>query len=85
MTDERMRKMIEAGNEIQAAVMRLHERVLDAVRDGYEMDGDLFVETMRRLEPAVNEPPHPYRTLRRLLNEAIADINSKYPRKEIQP
>jgi hypothetical protein len=85
MPDDRMTRLAEAGNEIQALVARLQERVTQAARDGYDIeDADLFVPTMKEIlgEPAINEPApqHPYQKLRRLLEEAVREIDVKYPR-----
>lgn len=85
MPDDRMTRLVEAANEIQALVARLQERVTQAARDGYDIeDADLFVATMKDIlgEPAINEPApqHPYQKLRRLLEEALREIDVKYPR-----
>jgi hypothetical protein len=85
MADDRITRLIEAGNEIQALVARLQERVTQAARDGYDIEeADLFVATMRDIigEPAINEPApqHPYQKLRRLLEEAAREVDVKYPR-----
>jgi hypothetical protein len=85
MPEDRMTRLAEAGNEIQALVARLQERVIQAARDGYNIEeADLFVATMMDIsgEPATNEPApqHPYQKLRRLLEEAVREIDVKYPR-----
>jgi hypothetical protein len=85
MPEDRMTRLAEAGTEIQALVARLQERVTQAARDGYDIEeADPFVAAMKDIleEPATKElaPQHPYQKLRRLLEEAIREIEVKYPR-----
>jgi hypothetical protein len=64
MADDRMTRLIEAGNEIQVLVARLQERVTQAARDGYDIEeADLFV-VMRDIlgEPAITNRRHNTRT-----------------------
>jgi hypothetical protein len=87
VTDEiRMQELISAGNQIEAGWKRLHARIVEAEVAGQEVPGDFFGEIMKRVLDEADQgklpgdQKYPYRHLLRLIEQAIAEVDRRFPR-----
>ena len=71
----------ETAKQMEAAVLRLFDRGLQAVADGYEVDAALFVDTMHRIGLALSDPEGSFEDMLRLIDRALEEIDRRHPRK----